>query len=103
MNRFFFLTALAAGFFASCSSNDRFEVGGVPEWLGSGAKLSAEPDPVQPDNVYLQEREQSGPVKFTYITDDHRYPDAPEKKKIKTSLNDPLERGREYRIKRLFR
>lgn len=105
MNRlsFFLLTAVITATLASCSSNDRFEVGGVPEWIGSGAKLSDEPEPLSPDNRYIQERDASGPVKFTYITDDHNYPDTPERKKIKTDLDDPLERGRENRIKRLVR
>lgn len=98
-----FLTLITAALFTSCTSNERFEVGGVPEWIMGGAKLSSEPAPRQPDNAIIAHDRASGPVRFSYVTDKYRYPAPPKKKVAKEDTRDPLERGRDRRIKRLVR
>lgn len=103
------ITLSAFGFAAillsSCASNEKFEVGGVPAWVAGGAKLDTEPEPYRPDPAIAVHEDESGPVNFTLITDKHKYPDAPSKakKKSASSTRDPLERGRDYRIRRLVR
>jgi len=98
-----FSLLLCVSVFASCASNDRFEVGGVPKWILRGGKVSKEPSPRQPDNSIILHKRVSGPVRFSLITDDYRYPAPPKEKLEKVDTRDPLERGRERRIKRLFR
>lgn len=98
-----FSVLLCVSVFASCASSDRFEVGGVPKWISRGGKLSREPAPHQPDNAIILHKRVSGPVRFSLITDDYRYPAPPKEKLEKVGTRDPLERGRERRIKRLFR
>lgn len=93
------LTLLLAG----CTQNASVEMDGIPAWIAGGAKLSAEPAPRKPDNAIPTYEDESGPVEFNIITDKRRYPAPPAVKEEKPSLADPLERGREYRIRRLFR
>ncbi len=95
------LIAITALTFAGCTSNE-IEMGGVPSWLTSGAKLGDEPEPKRFDAAMLDFREESGPVEFFMVTDRRNYPLAPPKKAKKEVASDPLERGRDYRIKRLF-
>lgn len=90
-------------FFVGCASNDRIQMDGIPEWIAGGGKLSSEPEPFKPDPAILPFPDDSGPVEITVITDKYKYPAPPEKAKKKASTHDPLERGRDYRIKRLFR
>lgn len=98
-----FLSLLSLILFIGCASNERFEMGGIPKWVAGGTKISGEPEPMQPDPAIIPFARESGPVRFTYITDKRQYDDPPEKKAKKPSTSDPLERGRDYRIKRLFR
>jgi hypothetical protein len=98
-----FSLLLCVSVFASCASNDRFEVGGVPKWILRGGKVSKEPSPRQPDNSIILHKRVSGPVRFSLITDDYRYPAPPEKKVEKVDTRDPLEQGRDRRINRLVR
>ena len=98
-----FSLLLCVSVFASCTSNDRFEVGGVPKWILRGGKVSKEPSPRQPDNAIILDERVSGPVRFSLITDDYRYPAAPKKKVEKVDTRDPLERGRDRRLNRLVR
>ena len=104
MIRSFFscLLALTALSFTGCTSN-KIEMGGIPSWLSSGAKLGDEPAPKRFDAAMLDFRNESGPIEFFMVTDRRNYPLAPPKKAKKTVESDPLERGRDYRIKRLFR
>lgn len=105
MKSSFLLVALGLTslFAIGCASNDRLEVGGVPEWIGSGAKISDEPEPRKPDNWVFPPDKKQGPVMWTYTTDGFNYPDPPKKKTSRSSSSDPIERGRNYRINRLFR
>ncbi len=89
--------------FVACTSNEKVQVGGVPEWLAGGAKLSAEPAPRKPDAAMPHYPSESGPVEMTIITDKRQYPAPPARKKTSGSDVDPLERGREARIRRLVR
>jgi len=80
------------------------EMAGVPAWLAGGAKLSDEPPPRKPDNAIPDFEDESGPVEFLIVPEKDEYPKlAAKKEEEKSSLSDPLERGREYRIRRLFR
>lgn len=98
------LLATSTILFVGCASNERIQIDGIPEWIAGGGKLSSEPEPFKPDPAILPYEDDSGPVEVTFITDKkYRYPTPPEKKKEKVSTHDPLERGRDYRIKRLFR
>jgi hypothetical protein len=98
-----FSPLLFVSVFASCASNDRFEVGGVPKWISRGGKVSEEPSPRQPDNAVILHKRVSGPVRFSFNTDDYRYPAPPKKKVEKVDTRDPLEQGRDRRINRLVR
>lgn len=95
------IAALVAG----CASQQaNVEVVGVPEWIASGAKLSDEPEPLRPDPAIIHHESESGPVELRIFTDRETYPDPPKKRKTRSRPEpDPIERGREYRIKRLFR
>lgn len=88
--------------FVGCTSQSSVEVGGVPKWIAGGAQLDAEPAPYRPDNALIAHESESGPIEFSMITDRRAYEAPPAKKRIKSS-SDPLERGRERRIRRLFR
>lgn len=78
-------------------------MGGVPAWIADGAKLGAEPEPYKPDPAIIHHEDESGPVSFELITDNRDYSDPPVKKKTSIRTSDPIERGRDRRIKRLFR
>lgn len=103
------LTALLLGlavFLPACTSNsstDKFSMGGVPGWIADGAKLEDEPEPYKPDPAIISHEDESGPVVFELITDKRNYAAPPVKKTTSVRTTDPLERGRDYRIKRLFR
>ncbi|MEC5126704.1 hypothetical protein VSU19_08090 [Verrucomicrobiales bacterium BCK34] len=87
-----------------CTKDDEFRVGGVPAWLATGAKIDDEPEPYRPDPAIAAYDDESGPVSFTLTPEKRNYAGAPvKKKKTTTSTRDPLERGRDYRIKRLVR
>lgn len=104
MNRLLLIGALGSALitFTSCT-NDKMQVGGVPGWIEGGARIEDEPDPLAPDpRLDLDDDSEGGPVQFTLITDKRDYPDPPAKKAEKPGP-DPLERGRDYRIKRLVR
>jgi len=89
---------------AGCTSNENLEAGGVPAWLANGAKLAAEPEPRQPDAAIMDFEDESGQVQFRYITDKRDYPEPSQKRKRSSrSERDPIEPGREYRIRRLVR
>lgn len=88
---------------AACTPADRFSVGGVPGWIADGAKLESEPAPLRPDPAIIAHEDESGPVNFELITDRRVYPSPPVKKTKKVSTTDPLERGRDARIRRLVR
>ena len=86
---------------ASCSSNANVEVNGVPEFIAGGARISAEPEPLRPDPAIQHFHEESGPVEMRIVTDKRTYPEPrPRKKKAEKEID--YERGRDYRIKRLF-
>ncbi|MEM9284211.1 MAG: hypothetical protein AAGA96_20530 [Verrucomicrobiota bacterium] len=103
MNRIFTLSflALAACFFTACQTNNAIQVGGVPEWMMGGATLDDEPAPMPPDPAMIDFRNESGPIEFFMMTDVRNYPLAPKKRVTKTKEIE-YERGRDYRIKRLF-
>lgn len=86
----------------SCTSKSNLEMGGVPGWLKAGAKISDEPEPRKFDSAILDYEEESGPIAFRMNTDKREYDAPPAPKKESTEV-DPLERGRDYRIKRLVR
>lgn len=85
------------------ASDNDFSVGGVPKWLAEGAKLDDEPAPFKPDPAIMHHKSEGGPVSFELITDNRRYHAPKAKKKATPRHTDPIERGREQRIKRLFR
>ena len=101
------LLALVA-FVPACTtpdaSNNDFSIGGIPKWLAGGAKIDDEPAPLKPDPAIMHHKSEGGPVSFELITDNRTY-HAPKPKKKATPARqaDPVERGREQRIKRLFR
>lgn len=100
------LIALAPALFSSCTTNGNVTVGGVPAWLAAGAKLYDEPAPLKPDPAMIYFESESGPIQFGIVTDpvENKTTKATTKKKSSTSTSrDPIERGRESRIKRLFR
>lgn len=96
------LFALLSLAFLGCTPADRFTVGGVPKWVSEGAKLDDEPAPYRPDPAIINHSGESGPIEFEFLTDS-RVHEAPQKKKTKSSTSDPIERGRDSRIRRLFR
>lgn len=102
------LTALLLGlaaFLQACTSNsstDKFSMGGVPGWIADGAQLEDEPEPYKPDPAIISHEDESGPVVFELITDKRNYT-APPVEKVSVRTTDPIESGRESRIKRLFR
>ena len=101
---FLILLALPALFSVACTSNgDVFSMGGVPGWIADGATLESEPEPYRPDPAIIVHEDESGPVHFELITDRRNYAAAPVKKSTKISSTDPIERGRDARIRRLFR
>lgn len=103
MNRLLFLLPLLTlpVFVASCVSNDRVELAGVPEFIADGAEISPEPKPLRPDPAIMRFKEESGPVELHIITDNRKYP-VPPKKKEKVEKEIEYERGRDARIRRLF-
>lgn len=97
------IAAACLFFLAGCQS-DNVSVGGVPGWIAEGAKIEEEPEPYKPDPAIIEHGEESGPIEFSIITDKRRYKPAPVKKTRPAHLeNDPLERGRAYRLLRLAR
>jgi len=105
MNRSLPLSFLAALSFSmpGCTSGDKFSMGGVPGWIADGARLESEPAPRRPDNALIVHDDESGPVHFELITDRRSYKAPPVKKSTKVTTSDPLERGRDARIRRLVR
>jgi hypothetical protein len=97
------LSILGAAVLVGCASNDKVIVGGVPEWIADGAKLSSEPAPRKPDAAVPHFPSESGPIEFTVITDKRTYPAPPRASTARRSEPDPLERNREARIRRLVR
>jgi len=95
------LLAIIGLTFSACTSNE-IEMGGVPKWMMNGAKLGDEPAPMAPDPELVSFRNESGPVELFMMTDIRNYPLAPEKKISKKKEIIDYERGRDYRIKRLF-
>jgi hypothetical protein len=105
MNRLYFLFPLLSLplFLSSCtSSNANMEVNGIPAFVAGGAEISEEPEPLRPDPAIMHFEEESGPVELKIITDKRRYPNPPKKKKKKVEEPIEYERGRDYRIRRLF-
>jgi len=79
-------------------------MGGVPAWIVGGAKLEGEPDPYRPDPAIANYDDESGPVNFTLTPEKKNYSSSSTtRKKATKSTRDPLERGRDYRIRRLVR
>ena len=89
--------------FLGCTTNSNVTVGGVPKWLADGAQLDSEPAPYRPDPAIIPLEGESGPVEFEMITDRRTYPNPPAAKKKAKSAADPIERGRDARIRRLVR
>ncbi|MDF1826222.1 MAG: hypothetical protein P1U68_16365 [Verrucomicrobiales bacterium] len=89
--------------FTGCVSNESVELGGAPAWIAGGAKLDDEPEPFKPDPALLSFKEESAPVELRIVTDKKKYETPTVKKTTSKPSSDPLERGRDYRIKRLFR
>lgn len=104
MNRLFLygLLPFLSVTFLGCTSNDSLQVGGVPKWIAEGAKLDSEPKPYRPDPAIIIHESESGPVEFGLTTDRRTYK-APPVKKAEKPAADPFERGRDRRIRRLFR
>lgn len=96
------LVATSASFFTSCISNEKVALGGAPAWIAGGAKLDDEPEPFKPDPALLEFEEEGGPVELKIITDKRDYKKPPQKVASTKPASDPLESGRDYRIKRLF-
>jgi len=88
---------------ASCASNEKVQLGGVPEWLADGARLSSEPAPRRPDAAVPDYPSETGAVEMTIVTDKRQYPAPPVQRRSSGSVVDPLERGRDARIRRLVR
>ena len=105
MNRFLVCCPLLALpiLLSGCTPADRVSVGGVPGWIADGAKLESEPAPLRPDPAIISHEDESGPVAFELITDRRVDQPAPVKKTKQVSTADPLERGRDARIRRLVR
>ena len=108
MNRLTLIALLfgISAFSAACTSNsstDVFSMGGVPRWIADGAKLEDEPAPYKPDPAIMSHDKASGPVVFKLITDRQHYSAPPVKKSTSVRPTDPLESGRDKRIKHLFR
>ncbi|MBP6785482.1 MAG: hypothetical protein KA152_16935 [Verrucomicrobiales bacterium] len=86
------------------ASDNDFSVGGIPKWLAEGAKIDDEPAPLKPDPAIMHHKSEGGPVSFEFITDNRKYHAPKQKMSVKPARHaDPIERGREQRIKRLFR
>lgn len=106
MNRFHLsglLTLISLSMLGCNSTGNRFSVDGVPGWIADGARIEDEPEPRRPDAAIIAHEDESGPVSFHLITDKRRYEEPKVKKTIKTNTPDPLERGRDARIRRLVR
>jgi hypothetical protein len=105
MNRFLPLPLFAALSLSmlGCTSGDKFSMGGVPGWIADGGKLESEPTPRRPDNALMAHDGESGPVHFEWITDRRTYKTPPVKTSSRVATPDPLERGRDARIRRLVR
>ena len=102
------LLLAVAAFVPACTTPDAsdndFSVGGIPKWLSEGAKLDDEPEPMKPDPSIMHHESESGPLSFELITDNQRYETPkPVKKATPARQADPIEGGRNQRIKRLFR
>ena len=99
------ISGLTPVLLSSCTTNSNVIVGGVPAWLAAGAKLDSEPPPYKPDAAIINHESESGPLAFQVITDQRDYKSPPVKKKTSSTskAQDPIERGSDYRIKRLFR
>ncbi len=80
-------------------------MGGVPAWIASGAKFDDEPAPYKPDPAIIHFDSESGPLEFEIVTDQREYktPKTTTKKSSTSSTRDPIERGRDSRLKRLLR
>ncbi len=88
----------------ACTPGDRFTVGGVPGWLASGAIIEDEPEPFRPDPAIIMHESESDALNFELITDRKvTETEKAAKKKASKPASDPIERGRDRRIKRLFR
>lgn len=105
MNRFLpaLLLAVLSFSMTGCTTSEKFSMGGVPRWIADGAKLESEPAPLRPDPAIIEHEDESGPVHFEWITDRRSYKTPPVKKSTKVATSDPLERGRDARIRRLVR
>lgn len=103
MDRLFLLSFLATiALSTSACTNNSIEMGGVPEWMINGSKIDSEPAVLAPDPGLLDFENESGPVEFFMITDARNYPLTPLKKGEKAEEVE-YERGRDYRVKSLFR
>jgi hypothetical protein len=86
----------------SCTTTDsNLTMHGIPKWIAGGAKLDREPAPNAPDPAIIHYDRTSAPVRWSLNTDNRDYPE-PLSASNKAEV-DPLERGRDYRIKRLVR
>lgn len=95
-----FLAALTLS--TNACTNNSLEIGGVPGWMINGAKIDFEPITLAPDPSLLDFKSESGPVKFSMLTDVRHYTPAPKKEREKAKKVE-YERGRDYRVKQLFR
>lgn len=95
-----FLAALTLS--TNACTNNSVEIGGVPGWMINGAKIDFEPITLAPDPSLLDFKSESGPVKFSMLTDVRYYTPAPKKEREKAKKVE-YERGRDYRVKQLFR
>lgn len=92
--------ALVFGLTSCTTTDSNLTMHGIPKWIAGGAKLDREPEPFVPDPAIIHYARTSAPVKWSLRTDTRDYPEPPV---VKKSEPDPLERGRDYRIKRLVR
>ena len=94
------LTSCATTDSKLASTDKDLTMHGIPLWLAGGAKLDREPEAFVPDPAIIHYPRTSAPVKWVLKTDQRDYPAPPSVSKTEP---DPLERGRENRIKRLVR
>jgi len=95
--------AIATFALAGCT-NEKVTMGGVPAWIAAGAQIEEEPEPYRPDPAVIHFETETAPLEWKMITDKREYAAPKPKPAQKPKLEpDPLERGREYRIRRLFR
>ena len=103
MNRLLPLSFLAVlTLSTNACTNNSIEMSGVPGWMINGSKIDFEPIALAPDPSLLDFKSESGPVKFSMLTDVRDYTPAP-KKERKKAKEVEYERGRDYRVKQLFR